>query len=113
SGTTSASGTAQRVLMLPSPGTIPAEVENHTAVPGRSVPPERTTPTPCTPGTYGTAGGPTYDVPVAHSTSSGVMGAAATSTSAAPSAATGTSRRSTTGGSPCRCSTAARTGITW
>ena len=65
---------------LPSPGPVPAGVANHTGVPGGSPSASRTRPTPCTPGTYGSAGGPKYDVPLAHSTSSGVMGAAATST---------------------------------
>jgi hypothetical protein len=74
SGTRSTSGTAARSAMLPSPGAIPAGVGNHAI---RS--PIR--PTPCTPGTYGVAGCPKYDVPVAHSRSSGVIGAASTSTS--------------------------------
>ena len=67
--------------MLPSPELIPADVANQTRVAGASRSDSRTTPTPCTPGTYGVAGAPKYDVPVAQSRSSGVIGAAVTSTS--------------------------------
>ncbi len=76
--------------MLPSPGAIPADVANHTGRPSA-------TPTPWTPGTYGVAGTPKYDVPVAHSRSSGLIGAAATSTST-PSPGSGPGRSAATGG---------------
>ena len=71
SGTRSADGTAAASAMLPSPGAIPADIGNHTACPS-------TVPTPCTPGTYGVRGTPKYDVPEAHSRSSGTIGAAVT-----------------------------------
>ena len=79
--------------MLPWPGAMPADVGNQTVRPSIS-------PTPCTPGTYGVAGFPKYEVPVAHSRSSGVIGAARTSTSTCPSAGSGGSRSATTGGLP-------------
>ena len=87
--------------MLPSPGAIPAEVANHTGVPaGTAAVPCSTTPTPWTPGTYGVAGTPKYDVPVAQSRSSGAMGAALTRIVTSPGRGDGGSRRRTAGGSP-------------
>ena len=59
----SASGTAHRSARLPSPGAIPADGRENTRVPGATTADCSTTPTPCTPGTYGSAGGPKYDVP--------------------------------------------------
>ncbi|WP_324278047.1 hypothetical protein [Blastococcus brunescens] len=44
---------------------------------------------PCTPGTYGTAGRPKYEVPEAASWSSGTIGAAVTRTTLRPAAGTG------------------------
>jgi hypothetical protein len=88
--TTSSRATAATSLMLPSPGAIPAEVANHTGRPAR-------VPTPWTPGTYGVPGTPKYDVPEAHSRSSGTIGAAATSTRT-PSPGTGVVRSTTSGG---------------
>ena len=45
--------------MLPSPGRMPAVVANQTGVPAGSVGVGRvSTPTPCTPGTYGSSGSP-------------------------------------------------------
>jgi hypothetical protein len=52
SGTMSAGRTTAYSAMLPSPGCMPAVVANQTAVPSAS------SPTPCTPGTYGVAGVP-------------------------------------------------------
>jgi hypothetical protein len=45
--------------MLPSPGCMPAVVANQTGVPfARRADPSSTSPTPCTPGTYGVDGTP-------------------------------------------------------
>jgi len=83
------------VAMLPSTGRIPASVGNQTSRPS-------VTPTPCTPGTYGVLGIPKYDMPLAHSTSSGVIGAASTSTSTWSGPGSGSGPSSTSGGSPGR-----------
>ena len=73
-----------------------------------AIPPRRrrrtsTVPTPCTPGTYGVAGTPKYEVPVAHSRSSGVIGAASTRMSTSPVPRRGTDRCSTRGTEPAAC----------
>ena len=62
---------------------MPADDETHTRRPSS------VTPTPCTPGTYGRAGAPKYDVPDAHNRSSGTSGAAVIRTSTCPSVGVG------------------------
>ena len=52
-GTRSAVATAHSSARLPSPGRIPAVVANQTRLPVASSGDCRTTPIPCTPGTYG------------------------------------------------------------
>src|SRR5262245_60516633 len=96
SGTRSASATATVADMLPSPGRMPAVVGNQNDRPS-------CVPTPCTPGTYGVAGTPKYDVPLAHSRSSGVIGAAVTSTRTSPAPGVGVVHLTSCGGSPGEC----------
>ena len=84
SGTTSTSGTAQRSARLPSPGAIPAESRRTTPASRPAALGCSTTRPPARPGTYGSAGAPKYDVPDAHSRSSGTTGAAVTRTSDVP-----------------------------
>ena len=56
--TASAAAATASSASPPSPGAMPAVVGNHTRRPTSSGGPARTTPTACTPGTYGSAGAP-------------------------------------------------------
>lgn len=101
SSTSASSRTAANWAMLPSPGAMPAPVGNQTVRPACR-------PTPWTPGTYGVRGRPKYEMPLAHSRSSGVSGAACTSTRTSPSPGRGGSRSATRGGPPGSVISAAR-----
>lgn len=79
---------------------MPAVVGNRTTVPAASVEDSTTRPTPWTPGTYGRVRGPKYELPVAHSTSSGVIGTAVVAITLVPERADGRSSAPTTGGRP-------------
>ncbi len=102
------SGTTQNSASEPSPGAMPALQLNQTRWPAGAVSASATVPTPCVPGTYGTAGAPKYEVPEAQSRSSGLMGAAVTRISAWPGLRPGTGCGPYRGGSPWRWRTAAR-----
>ena len=70
-----------RSAILPSPAPIPAGVANQTRVPTGRDAESRTLRPPAPPARTAWPGIPKYDVPVAQSRSSGVIGAASTSTS--------------------------------
>ncbi len=89
--------TAYRSARVPSPGAMPADDATQTRRPSS------VTPTPWTPGTYGRAGWPKYDVPEAQSRSSGTIGAAVIRTSTCPSAGVGSGWSAYDAGSPWAC----------